>query len=105
MMQRGAIIGGSSSPSPSSSSSSSSGSTDNLVKGDRGGNDNDNLSTMNLAGSASGQSTRSRSPSIIVRTGASVHHHRRRDLPWGIRLIQKISDSCFPNLRVNRDLW
>jgi hypothetical protein len=34
---------------------------------------------------------RSRSPSMIVRTAGTVLRHRR-DLPWGIRLVQKVSD-------------
>jgi hypothetical protein len=46
---------------------------------------------------------RSRSPSIIVRTGVSVHRHKRRDLPWGVRLIQKFTDWWYPNRTFNRD--
>jgi len=46
-----------------------------------------------------------RSPSIIIRTGVAPVLRRKRDLPWGIRLIQKVSDSCFPFLSVNRDFW
>lgn len=44
------------------------------------------------------------SPEMIVRTGGVVHRHRR-DLPWGIRLIQKFSDHLCPTPSVNRDLW
>ncbi|XP_021963727.1 glucose-6-phosphate exchanger SLC37A2 isoform X2 [Folsomia candida] len=89
---------GAESPGGSSSSSSSSSSTSSHHRNNGGG-------LLALGNDSNQTSTRSRSPSIIVRTGGSVHRHRRRDLPWGIRIIQKVSDWWFPNLRVNRDTW
>lgn len=48
---------------------------------------------------------RSRSPSIIVRTAGTVMRHRR-DLPWGIRLIQKLSDWFSITISPRRkELW
>jgi len=48
---------------------------------------------------------RSRTPSIIIRTGGTVHRHKIRDLPWGIRLLQKLTEWWCPTYVVNRDTW
>lgn len=78
------------------SGSSSSPSPDGSLRGGMEGALNDNLSgSSNL---------RSRSPSVIVRTGGSVFRHRR-DLPWGIRLIQKCSDWFCSGRQIDRDFW
>lgn len=91
MMQRARAFGVARDDSSHGSSSSSP--NGSMMDGTGG---NDNLS--------SSSDLRSRSPSVIVRTGGTVFR-KRRDLPWGIRLIQKCSDWwCAPGA-VNRDFW
>ncbi|ODM99600.1 Sugar phosphate exchanger 2 [Orchesella cincta] len=79
----------------SNGSSSGSSSPNGSMLDSAGVNDNASCNTE----------VRSRSPSVIVRTGGSVFRHRR-DLPWGIRLIQKFSDwwGGSPNA-ADREFW
>jgi len=81
----------------------------NRGPGDPGSSSSSSSGSIAIGNNEDGSSrspSRSRSPSLIVRTGGSVHRHKRRDLPWGIRIVQKLSDWWFPNSSsVNRDFW